>query len=683
MKFDLNSPAKRLLVILLSIVCATVVSYKVGFSDLRNLETGLVLLLTTCGFYFITYNLLSFWVKSAETSELILLQNTFSKLLWQNNQTVALAIDLVTLTVEEMNDSATANFGDNLQEHQMKLSCLFTESDYQSLIERLQLLSGDTNSQTLETSMLVENELNRTNLIPANLTVIKLKPPNSADLIERALIFVEFDNGKLNYSKTDTNVNSRINTLKYKSDLAYWEIAEPTGALYFSEPVAELMGLDESFQSPLFLSKIGNIADTAIFELTRQYFSSFLESKSEIASFNAQKMIIARNGEQKFVQVNATYLPEDKLVVGTFYDLTDIKSREIKLRQQDQQLNQLIDSIPESIIVFQRSKVVFWNHAATRQFKIDSQQNMSLSKIVSEADKPIVHDRIKFLLSGKKSSYGFTYVNMKRYDGKLFEAELAMNLIIYEGIESIQFIIRDLTDVLRVKNALTRANNRLSALSSRTLELIEKERKQIAGELHDDVGQSMTAMILGMNWLRRRVEAPELSKKIEDMHQIATQSLDKVRNLSLLLRPSQLDTLGFSAAILWQMERLFSVSGIKFELLDDEFVELSDKQAEIVGFRVIQESLTNIVKHAEAKNVKVTLRSDNDVLIIQVSDDGIGFDVNEQSESVGLVNMKERVELANGEFTIMSRPYLGTDIKVEIPLLNNNQRLHSEDKPKD
>ena len=267
---------------------------------------------------------------------------------------------------------------------------------------------------------------------------------------------------------------------------------------------------------------------------------------------------------------------------------------------------------------------------------------MRLSEFVSDNDKSLLRDRIKYMLAGKKRSYGFTSFRLRKSTGEFFDAELAVNLIIYEAVESIQFVIRDLTEVLRVKNALAKANFRLSALSSKTLQLIEAERKQIAGELHDDVGQSLTAILLATKWVSRRIEEEALLEKVSDIHLIASQSLDTVRNLSLLLRPAQLDSLGFSPAIKWQMDKLLSIDDIHYEIDDAGFRELKDKQAEIVGFRIIQESLTNIVKHARAQSVKVKLSSDHEVLTIQVSDDGIGFDETKIEFGNGLNNIKKR-----------------------------------------
>lgn len=473
----------------------------------------------------------------------------------------------------------------------------------------------------------------------------------------------------------ETN-RSRLDIARHAAGMAYWELDVVNKQLFFCHTVVQLLGLDDSFTSPIKLDELQQRADTAIFNFILQAVKTGFRNNP----IKTQKMIIDRAGNQSFVYMQAQYYDKEGVVVGSFLDITSIKQLEIKLRQREQQTNQLVDSIPEGIMVLQKSRVVYLNRAAQKLFDIDfsvDDSELLLADFVSDHDKTLLKDRIRYMLSGKKNSYGFTSFTLRKSDGEYFDAEVAVNLIIYEGIESVQFVVRDLTDVLRVKNALARANYRLSALSSKTLQLIEAERKQIAGELHDDVGQSLTAVLLATKWISRRIEDEKILSKISDIHQITSQSLDTVRNLSLLLRPAQLDSLGFSPAIKWQMEKLFSIDNINYEIEDEHFVEVQDKQAEIVGFRIVQESLTNIVKHARAKNVKVTLYSDDNVLIIQVSDDGVGFDVHAQSDSVGLINMKERVELAGGEFKIFSKPLLGTDIKVEIPLRNSLSGLDS------
>ena len=585
-----------------------------------------------------------------------------------------LLISLDDLQILEVNQSTRKRL--TLNEHHI-ITSLFDVTPDETNGELKGWLEGLKTRPQYSSFMLSVNVKDRHGKLVPKLSKLTFFPYDINDT-NLGIIKVAITSKVLGTESYSNGVKNDINVTRQAAGAAYWELDLASRLLYYSDSVGDLLGLDHTFSSPILIEDLDKKADCAIFKFVEK---SFMEGSAD-TFLNAQKMIIDRSGNQIFVVVQSQYFEKENVILGTLYDMTAVKKTEIKLRQREQQMNQLIDSIPEGIMVLQRSKVVFLNRAAVKLFNFvygEQTQDMMISNFVSDNDKSLLRDRIKYMLAGKKRSYGFTNFKLKKYTGEHFEAEVAVNLIIYDGIESIQFVIRDLTDVLRVKNALAKANNRLSALSSKTLQLIETERKQIAGELHDDVGQSLTAILLATKWVSRRITDEALLEKISDIHMIASQSLDTVRNLSLLLRPAQLDSLGFSPAIKWQMDKLLSIDGVHYEIDDSGFNELIDKQAEIVGFRIVQESLTNIVKHADAKNVKVKLRSDDEVLVLQISDDGRGFDVHAQSDSVGLVNMKERVELAGGEFKIISKPLLGTDIKVEIPLRNTFTSLDSRE----
>lgn len=633
----------------------------------------ILLAFVAVGTYFCVERLLEFIFKEKETYNLQLRSIFYNEILHQGYNP-CLLVSISELEVLEMNYSATKALLLNKSTPITLLEDIFVDPESEGIQQWLASIKHDIGYSSHITSIRIKDRHGK--LIPkvSKLTAMPIQT------FEKQLVIIKVEpkSRVLNIANEPYHLLKNIDITRHAAGTAYWELEIDTNLLFFSSLVAELLGLDNTFTSPILLSELEKKADCAIFNFAEQMFTG----ETGKHSFHSQKMIIDRSGEQKFVVMQAHFYETEKVILGTLYDMTAIKTTEIKLRQREQQMNQLIDSIPESILVLQKSNVVFFNRAAVKLFSfsdITDAQDMHLSEFVSDNDKSLLRDRIKYMLAGKKRSYGFTPFRLRKSTGEYFDAEVAVNLIIYEGAESIQFVIRDLTEVLRVKNALAKANFRLSALSSKTLQLIETERKQIAGELHDDVGQSLTAILLATKWISRRLEDDTLLEKLSDIHLIASQSLDTVRNLSLLLRPAQLDSLGFSPAIKWQMDKLLSIDDIKYEIDDNGFRELQDKQAEIVGFRIIQESLTNIVKHANAKSVKVKLSSDHEVLIIQVSDDGNGFDVHAQNDSVGLINMKERVELAGGDFKIYSKPFLGTDIKVEIPLRNSLSEQQSKD----
>ena len=643
------------------------------FVSSSKLIQWLLLIFVAAGVYFFVDRLLEVIFKGRETYNHQVRSIFYNEILHQGYNP-CLLISVNDFKVIEMNYSASKALSLSKNQPISSLMDIFVESDSEDLNEWIHSIRTHLNYSTHITNVRIKDRHGK--LIP-KVSKITAMPVKTFEK-ELVIIKVEPKSRVLSVANESYHLLKNIDITRHAAGTAYWELEIDTNLLFFSSLVAELLGLDNTFSSPMLLKDLEKVADCAVFKFAEQMFTG----ETGRHSFHSQKMIIDRSGNQKFVVMQAHYYETDKVILGTLYDMTSIKTSEIKLRQREQQMNQLIDSIPESILVLQKSKVVFLNRAAVKLFAfsdISDAIEMRLSEFVSDNDKSLLRDRIKYMLAGKKRSYGFTSFRLRKSTGEFFDAELAVNLIIYEAVESIQFVIRDLTEVLRVKNALAKANFRLSALSSKTLQLIEAERKQIAGELHDDVGQSLTAILLATKWVSRRLEEEALLEKVSDIHLIASQSLDTVRNLSLLLRPAQLDSLGFSPAIKWQMDKLLSIDDIHYEIDDAGFRELKDKQAEIVGFRIIQESLTNIVKHARAQSVKVKLSSDHEVLTIQVSDDGIGFDVHAQSDSVGLVNMKERVELAGGEFKIFSKPLLGTDIKVEIPLRSSFSELESTD----
>jgi signal transduction histidine kinase len=225
----------------------------------------------------------------------------------------------------------------------------------------------------------------------------------------------------------------------------------------------------------------------------------------------------------------------------------------------------------------------------------------------------------------------------------------------------------------RYRGALQEANLRLQSLSSRMLDVQENERRHIARELHDEIGQALTAVKLHLQSALRR-GGPEARPPLEECVQITDQALEQVRNLSLNLRPSQLDDLGLVAALRWQIGRQTAASGLDTEFQADELSERLEPALETACFRFVQEAMTNIVRHAQARHAWIEARRRDDRLRISVRDDGKGFDVAAATReaitrgSLGLLGMQERVGLAGGRLNVSSRPGEGTTIVADFPL---------------
>jgi signal transduction histidine kinase len=216
------------------------------------------------------------------------------------------------------------------------------------------------------------------------------------------------------------------------------------------------------------------------------------------------------------------------------------------------------------------------------------------------------------------------------------------------------------------------ARQQLQALSTRLLEVQEEERRDIARELHDEIGQSLTLVKIKLQMaLHRGGNGRGLT---EECVEITGQTLEQVRTMSLNLRPPALDDLGLAAALQWALDRQRGASGWEIEFAVDPFPGRLAMETETACFRIVQEALTNAARHARAKNIAVHLRINNEHLELSVRDDGCGFDEETvrrrpaDRSSLGLISMKERAALAGGTFEIESVSGGGTRVLAVFPL---------------
>jgi PAS domain S-box-containing protein len=224
---------------------------------------------------------------------------------------------------------------------------------------------------------------------------------------------------------------------------------------------------------------------------------------------------------------------------------------------------------------------------------------------------------------------------------------------------------------------LYETNQRLRTLSGRLLEIQEEERRALARELHDEIGQQLTVARLMVERLAPSGEKYERAPDMQQLDSILTlidSMSTRVRELSLNLRPSMLDDEGLGPALLWQTERYTQMTGIEVKLAYRGLEDRLTATIETAVYRIVQEALTNVARHAGVKQVTVQVLVDELVTIL-IEDTGRGFDVEEvlKTHTTGLSGMRERVELLGGQFTTESRPGEGTRIIAEIPVSNSSQ----------
>jgi two-component system sensor histidine kinase UhpB len=233
-------------------------------------------------------------------------------------------------------------------------------------------------------------------------------------------------------------------------------------------------------------------------------------------------------------------------------------------------------------------------------------------------------------------------------------------------------ILRDITLRKQAEDDLRRQQQELRELSARVLEAREDEKAHIARELHDELGQLLTALKMDLRWLRERLPDAELTTKADEMGELLDKTVASTRRISADLRPLMLDDLGLADAAQWLVEDFARRSGVKCEIRVPEgtgFEDLSRAVSTAV-YRAVQESLTNIGRHAGARNAWVMLALEDGELQVEVEDDGRGIAPEDlaKARSLGLRGMRERVAYLGGSLEIGRAPRGGTRLRLRVPL---------------
>jgi signal transduction histidine kinase len=230
-------------------------------------------------------------------------------------------------------------------------------------------------------------------------------------------------------------------------------------------------------------------------------------------------------------------------------------------------------------------------------------------------------------------------------------------------------IIREISGHKRMEAALRMSSEQMRDFAARLEAVREEERARVAREIHDELGQALTVLKLDLSWLQSKSESAGLRKKMKSMIAHVDNTIDCVRRISSQLRPPILDDLGLIPAIDWHVKNFRKRTGIRTSIVSNvEDLDIT-MEASAVVFRVVQEALTNVVRHAKASRVRVALNLTGGLLRIVIEDNGCGMIANQESESksLGIIGMKERITRLGGDFNIYSEPGKGTRLDVVIP----------------
>jgi PAS domain S-box-containing protein len=361
-----------------------------------------------------------------------------------------------------------------------------------------------------------------------------------------------------------------------------------------------------------------------------------------------------------------------------------IAAREVMLAERrsgtsQARLDAIVDSAMDAMITVDAAhNVVLFNRAAEQTFGVRREEALG-----APLDR-FLPQRHRVAHRGHIEQFGHTGITSRRMgdtttlwalraDGTEFPIEASISQAGEPGQRFYTVILRDVTRRKIAQDALQEQQQELRRLSAQVLEAREEEKTRIARELHDELGQLLTALKMDLAWLRERLPPgdADAAQRAEQMGRVLDQTVGSTRRISSDLRPLMLDDLGLAEAANWLVGDFASRSGVQCEVRmpGDGLLEGLDKPVATVIYRALQESLTNIARHAGARRAWVSVGAENGEIYFEVEDDGRGIEPADlaKTRSLGLKGMRERVTYLGGSIEVARAPRGGTRVRVRLP----------------
>ncbi|WP_298828394.1 PAS domain-containing sensor histidine kinase [uncultured Piscinibacter sp.] len=347
-------------------------------------------------------------------------------------------------------------------------------------------------------------------------------------------------------------------------------------------------------------------------------------------------------------------------------------SEERQLREDfdrfKRRLRSVFELAPVAIWIAEKDRIVFANQAAARLFGRPVVGH-ALHELLEPDSHGAMHEQLERALAGARD-VEVVLSTVARADGTRREVEIALAGLPDHGRTTVQMVVADVTQRRLELAELEQSRTTLRRLSTSVVEAREEERRRIARELHDELGQRLTALKMELSALPGVGTVAARKERVEGLMTMLDDTLASVRRISSDLRPMMLDDLGLNAAIEWLAREASRRMGIEVAVrLSENDAPVEDRVATAV-FRMVQEALTNVARHARATDATVTLRQHDGELELVVEDNGIGYPQGamQREGSFGLLGMRERATMLGGRLEYTNAPGSGARLTVRLPL---------------
>jgi two-component system sensor histidine kinase UhpB len=385
---------------------------------------------------------------------------------------------------------------------------------------------------------------------------------------------------------------------------------------------------------------------------------------------DATRVGVGATGVAAFIGIVLFFLlRQQQLATGLAHDLQEAGER----------MSGILHSAMDAIITIdEEQRIVLFNQAAERIFRCRAEQAMGgpLERLIPERFRAAHRAHVR--------RFGETRVTTRhmggvtpgllglRANGEEFPIDASISQVMVGGRKLYTVILRDITDRKRAEEALERSYEELRELSASMNEVREAERTRIARELHDELAQWLTALRMDVSWLASRLprELGPLLERTEKMKGVVDTTVGAVRRIAADLRPVMLDDLGLVPAIEGLLHDLSQRTGIVVSLEPDHGSLAPGEPVATAIYRMVQEALTNVARHAEATEVQVTMNREGETFVVRVRDNGRGFDpeLAAQKKSYGVLGIRERAYTLGGSARVARAASGGTLVEIEIPM---------------
>ncbi|HQW82954.1 MAG TPA: PAS domain S-box protein [Ferruginibacter sp.] len=385
-----------------------------------------------------------------------------------------------------------------------------------------------------------------------------------------------------------------------------------------------------------------------------------------------ERRLLHKDGTLIEVEISAQLLPDGRYQ-SFIRDISERKRAAEKILQSEQKYKLMFDNnpLPMWMTTLPGLDIIDVNEAAIKQYGYSREEFLKLN---TRQLRP-VEDLEYFLAEVAKMQSDKINVRVwrhKRKDGSIIHVETYSHEIVYEGQRAWLGLSHDITEKTEAKELLQKSYNDIRELASSLQTIREDERTIIAREIHDELGQQLTGLKMDLHWLSKKINSHDVAiiKKMAESKLLINATIDSVRKIATDLRPSILDDLGLLAALEWQGEEFEKRSGTNVTFINNTGEIIVKPEIATAIFRIYQELLTNINRHARASEIKVELGIEKEHLIFNLQDNGVGFNTEEikNKKTLGLLGIKERTLLLGGTYDFKSTLGKGSVTSISIPL---------------